>query len=362
MMAGLLLGAVFSLHADTVFLKNGRTLEGEVIADDGEAVTVNLGVGQVVLKRAGIERIERDAPEQQDALQEQWAQNYFAHERFTPAGLEDLAAAYRTLQRQHAAARDARVRIEQYRADRPELTRGIKDARRQRIQLAQRLEAADPEAGPAYNRIVRQYNQVTARLDQFVQYLQIGREEEKQQWTIIAEYVNALTRCLVMEKDSRSAWGSEDVEHQRFLQQLREELAALQDEIDERPLTCEERAGQLIVDVMLNDHVKTRLMLDTGATHVSLTRDLADRLQLNLDELSETKVALADGSEADARRVQLESVEVNGFRVADVSALVLMNEASDDVQGLLGMSFLREFLFRVDPIRNQLILGRFAPE
>jgi len=48
--------------ADTVYLKNGKTLEGEVIKDDGQVVIIRVTDGEVKLRAADVEAIERDTP------------------------------------------------------------------------------------------------------------------------------------------------------------------------------------------------------------------------------------------------------------------------------------------------------------
>lgn len=47
--------------ADTVYLKSGKVLRGEVVQEDGETITVRLPQGTVKLQRSQIERIERES-------------------------------------------------------------------------------------------------------------------------------------------------------------------------------------------------------------------------------------------------------------------------------------------------------------
>jgi tetratricopeptide (TPR) repeat protein len=54
--------ASYPVLADTVFLKNGKTLEGEVIKDDADGVILKVPAGQVKLQRSEVEAIERQAP------------------------------------------------------------------------------------------------------------------------------------------------------------------------------------------------------------------------------------------------------------------------------------------------------------
>ena len=58
----LLLLAAPLATADTVHLKNGNTLEGEVIKDDGVVVILRVPDGEVKLRAEDVEAIERDSP------------------------------------------------------------------------------------------------------------------------------------------------------------------------------------------------------------------------------------------------------------------------------------------------------------
>lgn len=80
-----------------------------------------------------------------------------------------------------------------------------------------------------------------------------------------------------------------------------------------------------------------RVLVDTGASVVSLTRDDALRLgfQLTSEDFDQT-VATAGGA-ARAARVQLAEVGVDGARVARVEALVVERGLA---HSLLGMSYL----------------------
>lgn len=81
-----------------------------------------------------------------------------------------------------------------------------------------------------------------------------------------------------------------------------------------------------------------RMLVDTGATVVSLTAADARRVGLDPDSLTYgLKVATAAG-EARAARITLPSVAVDGAVVRNVDALVLDRDTD---ASLLGMSYLR---------------------
>ena len=115
--------------------------------------------------------------------------------------------------------------------------------------------------------------------------------------------------------------------------------------------------NSLLVDVELNGELDTRLVLDTGATSVQIAPALARKLGLDLSGSERVQCTLADNRTVWARAITLDEVQVGRARVKDVSALVIETDPSDD-GGLLGMSFLENFVFQIDAENSQLILDR----
>jgi aspartyl protease family protein len=97
------------------------------------------------------------------------------------------------------------------------------------------------------------------------------------------------------------------------------------------------RDGHYWAQAQINGQ-SVRMLVDTGATVVSLTAADARRIGLDPDSLTYgLKVATAAG-EARAARITLPSVAVDGAVVRNVDALVLDRDTD---ASLLGMSFLR---------------------
>lgn len=58
--------------ADTIHLKNGKSLDGLITRENKNSVTINIGGGTVVFQAAEIERIERSAPGEAEAIKKEW--------------------------------------------------------------------------------------------------------------------------------------------------------------------------------------------------------------------------------------------------------------------------------------------------
>lgn len=100
------------------------------------------------------------------------------------------------------------------------------------------------------------------------------------------------------------------------------------------------------------DGRRIRMMVDTGASMIALTRDDAQRIGLNLKDLDfKWEVGTAGGKTFGAY-VKLDEVEIGNVTIEDVDALVIQAELQNS---LLGMSFLNElssFEFR----KNAMII------
>ena len=112
----------------------------------------------------------------------------------------------------------------------------------------------------------------------------------------------------------------------------------------------------MIVSVKISDRYDAKMLLDTGASSVAITRGLADRIGVDPAEGERFWVGTAGGATS-ARRVSLASVALGGARVERVRAAVVAGMAlGDGVEGLLGNSFLSHFQVSVDAETRRVIL------
>lgn len=87
--------------------------------------------------------------------------------------------------------------------------------------------------------------------------------------------------------------------------------------------------------------IKTPVLVDTGATDVSISRKLAD--ELGIQSILATRTQTANG-ETVAYMTRLASVKLGGIEATDVAAIIVDNLGEDM---LLGMSFLNRMDVRL---------------
>ena len=136
------------------------------------------------------------------------------------------------------------------------------------------------------------------------------------------------------------------------------------EEEEKKPKTVEfaKDKQSIIVDCLLDNKVSARLVLDTGATTVVLRNSVAQRL-LGMNSgrfIPDMKVRLADGRIASAKFIVIGSLKVQDAEAKRVEACVLTSDVggADMQDGLLGMSFLKNFKFTIDQENKKLILEK----
>lgn len=95
--------------------------------------------------------------------------------------------------------------------------------------------------------------------------------------------------------------------------------------------------GHFEADVHINGH-KIRMLVDTGASVVALSRADAERAGLNLHKLDYSMTVITANGRAKAAPASLETISIGPIMRHDISAAIAEDDRLD--QSLLGMSFL----------------------
>ena len=125
-----------------------------------------------------------------------------------------------------------------------------------------------------------------------------------------------------------------------------------------------ERVGSsYFVEAVINGKHKARLMIDTGSSSVLISPKLAREMGLKLSSggYHGSTATLADGSSVASFSTILEELKIGRASVDNVMANVIQTNSTQHFDGLLGMSFLRNFNFTIDTEKHLLILKDKAP-
>jgi clan AA aspartic protease (TIGR02281 family) len=94
---------------------------------------------------------------------------------------------------------------------------------------------------------------------------------------------------------------------------------------------------------------KTQLILDTGASTIALHREIADQLQINLEDFRKTTPTVAGGSRIAAYVGKIDHISAGPIKKEDIFISIIEHQGpSVPFKGLLGMNFLRGLEYRID--------------
>jgi clan AA aspartic protease (TIGR02281 family) len=129
--------------------------------------------------------------------------------------------------------------------------------------------------------------------------------------------------------------------------------------VGERAVVFLQKEGKsYFVRARVNGTVWGRFLLDTGASAVQISKKMAKRLHINYKKSQAVPVTLAGGGMVAGRLVVLDEINLGEVAVRNVKAIILDYENDQTADGLLGMSFLENFVFQIDARNNELILNK----
>ncbi|HWE92928.1 MAG TPA: retropepsin-like aspartic protease [Tepidisphaeraceae bacterium] len=115
-----------------------------------------------------------------------------------------------------------------------------------------------------------------------------------------------------------------------------------------------------MVEVTFNGTTTREMVIDSGASMVCLTADLAHQLKMIPGDKDPTiHFTMADGKVVEAKQMVIKSVRVGQFTVEEVECAVLPDSLVA-AEPLLGGTFLNNFIFKVDPKAGELHLAVIA--
>ena len=172
----------------------------------------------------------------------------------------------------------------------------------------------------------------------------------------VADY-DALRRYAAANL-ARLRAGPRDESAAAFFSDAAQELSDMAKDF-KRDAVASHRSGEhLVVDALFNGKVRAPLLVDTGASQTVISPQLA--AELGLTGGTAVHTVLADGKTVAGTLIMLDSLAVGSSRVEKTPAVVLA-APGPDAEGLLGISFLKNFLVQLDLAQSRLILEGLAP-
>ncbi len=119
------------------------------------------------------------------------------------------------------------------------------------------------------------------------------------------------------------------------------------------------KKGNLIMlDVNFNNQVTARLAMDTGASYLVISPRLATQLGMSLQPTTPRVDIMTANGVINVPLVNVDVVKLGDIETPNVTAAVhkLEGKTVDEIDGLLGMSFLKRFSMSIDTPRRRMTL------
>lgn len=385
-MAGIVLALLAgALRADTIVLNNGSRLEGVVLRETATEVVLQFGTGSTTLRRSTIASIARADADDNRTMADGWKQKYAVKPPpdLTPE-VAALGAAYAKVEEQRVAAQAARQALDGIPAKEAAAQAELEQLRGQivqvGVQIQQALQAQQALPNPpsptavqtqarrngvlAYNALVSSNTILQVRWDQLREALATCRRDGEAASLQISGYRDAVQLfCAKFEAERQKPFrgkGAED--RQQYLEGLGNRLAENLRDFSAAVVPVTPLRGGSVVTALINGEFQARFLVDTGASQVMVSEAFVRQMRIDPATLPEAEFTMADGRKTKGHFVTFRSVAVGNARAENIEAGVLPEKASEQTDGLLGMSFLRHFAVSLDGASGKLTLWQFIPK
>jgi aspartyl protease family protein len=326
-----------------------------------------VGFGTIAFSKSDIVNIERTDPSYNETLVSSWKRAHV--ENFPPPTPEDeevLAALKALIDEREALDRERAKKklllsyLQEYETTIPALQAQVEKA-------TQALKSVNPQKDiTRYNVYVLEYNTLSQRLRLAID----ARDKARQDFQKLTETETRHAESLLQFKTrvettirTLAASPQQDTERTRFYEDLQAKIADMEGAIVQEELSINPHEAGIIVSATVNNAGIVTLVVDTGASLVILSKDAARRLGIDSDAIKESiELVMADGRRSRAKYIVLDTIAVDDAQAPRVEAAIVNDPPQKNVDGLLGMSYLRRFSFRIDQEKKKLYLSAFRQD
>lgn len=349
---------------DVIYFKDGGKAEGMIKADDGQRIILELGIGTMSVRKDDIDHIDKASDEYNKRFEKEKLSREISSGEWAPLGWEKVRLAYLKAKGDKEVLIKSRARNEAVKnainAKEENVVKWMKVLAEKGKQM-KLLEAGNNVR--EYNSVVAEINSINANLsgenlnlkNLYEEQRELDSNVSKKAHNYLSDYRDFKEILKTKQDEMQAAEASAD--ESVFSKEMRNKAAEMENDFKENSISYIARHDQVIVDVLLENSVSARLIVDTGASIIVITKNIADKLGIKSEEIgTKMEVILANGTKAEAVPFILKSVKVGEVEAKNIRAAITENGPGEGADGLLGMSFLNNFIIRVDTSSNRLIL------
>ncbi len=359
------LAAMGAASAAVIQLKGGGHVEGRIVTEDDKQIVLDIGAGTITVQKNDIASPARPSGTTTTAATRTEKPNFVLTNESTPQGLRDMLRSLRNLEGQRLDAVQTYQRMTGLQKTSEQDDKKMLQLENQQLAITKELSQSpgrNSSAVKAYNNRVAQLNGIRAEM------LELDKKNKKTHADIdqyrrdLSDYTAALFTFVdqVKQRKQEGPGVDDPSTASNFFTAVDFRLRYYLGETRQVQIPYQQNTHSAQVIAKLNGSASGRFVVDTGCTGMTISKELASKLNLTPLERQAT-ATLANGSTVKCQVALLESVEVEGMRVNNIPVMIMPKRPSDETDGLLGMSFLMAFNIRLDPTANTVTLTQFAP-
>jgi clan AA aspartic protease (TIGR02281 family) len=352
--------------SDVVYFKDGGKVEGIIMEKTGDYVVVDIGVGTMSVRMDEVDYIEEATSDELERLEQKKLGYEIERGEWAPEGYEDLRLVYLRARDNRGALKDARRKSKTIKTDIAQKESYITELLDKLKEKSEELKEIDSETDvEKYNEVIAEMNSLSADLNNETNSTKALYDKDKELAKNLGKLASKYRSNFQLFEDilnnKKSFIGESDIASDElyFIEEMEDKIRGMTGDFKKDVTAYTSEGNQIIVDALIDSSALARLVVDTGATIVLISTDVAYRLGIKYEDIhTGIEIIMADGSSVEAKPVILKSVKVGDAEVKNVQAAILEKGAIGGVDGLLGMSFLNNFVIKVDSAQNKLILER----
>ncbi|TBR17012.1 hypothetical protein EPO15_17875 [bacterium] len=345
--------------ADTIYLANGEEMKGLIVKETAAAVELDIGYGTVTLDRAQIRRIARPPKKKRAAADLGHRLRFLESGRWVPPEGRDLFDLYKDASDARHEALELKPKFERLMEERSDLVRELQDVNEAGAQTYEELtDGQDYADRQQRSRAAAELRRLSGDMNQGVSRVRAIDAEIAESAQALPRYYASYRRFQRAAKDEapRLAKAAKTKDDKAFYDAIAAAMRQMDSDFGGAAETGRPLEGHVIVDVLFNGRVKAQLMVDTGASMTVVSESIVRRLGLSeRHSAGRRQVQVADGRIVETQTYNLDTVAV-GDKKAQGVLIASIQDGALPYDGLLGMSFLKNFLVELDPKRGRLVL------
>jgi clan AA aspartic protease (TIGR02281 family) len=343
---------------DEILLKSGGKINGIIAARENGSLTVDMGFGSTIIDTADIASIITSSDAERKQLQKQLKSSYSDNDGQSASSVKPFFQGLHELRALRTLAVSRKNDLSQLKKEIDSLEQAIRVQTGEYQSINADLDNLEKKEIADQVRIVDKANRHNASLFYCQQLLEEKRADYRNGNLALLNYTDSLARIDRAFAAFAQSYSAKD--GMAEINSIAAELNLLKGEFKTAAIDVTFIKGNnILVEVVINNSKKLFLIVDTGASQVVLSRKCAERLGLDWQSGIPVKVVLANGQQETGFQVMLKSVAVDKFKSNNVGAVIMKNPPGPGIDGLLGMSYLRNYLISIDGSNKKLMMKEF---